>query len=234
MQVGQAVLAPKKNMVFRAARAILLIALAGTAVIGLLHAKAAQPLLAKLGGCPVQHANRDNMDAIRKYAIAQSPPADGTAPARPALGFKLDQTTEDEVRTWAKANKVACEENSTRGSFVCKNVPGSALGDPDVLPVEELTMAFSPAGKLVNLLAMREALTSTKASQVFVERTGRLAKEIGAPSHAGGKSDPAFFDEDILRTAIVDYKYRDYEATVSATTMLDRTVAVREHYLSTL
>jgi hypothetical protein len=233
MQVGQAVSAPRTKF-FRTARAVVLTALAATAVIGLLHAKAGRPLLAKLGGCPVQHANRDNMDAIRKYAVAQSPPVDGTAPARPALGFKLDQTTEDDVRAWAKTNKVTCEENSTRGSFVCRNVPGSALGDPDVLPVEELTMAFSPAGKLVNLLAMRESLSSIKASQVFVARAARLEKEIGAPSHAGGKSDPAFFDEDVLRTAVVDYKYRDYEAMVSATTMFDRTVAVREHYLSTL
>jgi hypothetical protein len=231
MQVGQAAIAP--NKIYRAARAIVLVALAGTAVVGLLHAKAGRPLLAKLGGCPVQHANRDNMDALRKYAVAQSP-SDGTAPARPALGFKLDQTTEDEIRSWSKTNKIDCEENSSRGTFVCKNVPGLALGDPDMLPVEELTMAFSPAGKLVNLLAMREALTSAKASQVFTARKARLEKEIGAPSHSGGKSDPAYFDEDILRTAIVDYKYRDYEATVSATTMLDRTVAVREHYLSTL
>ncbi len=233
MQVGQAVVVAP-NKIYRAARAIVLIALAATAIVGLLHAKAGRSVLAKLGGCPVQHANRDNMDAIRKYAVAQSPPADGTAPARPALGFKLDQTTEDEVRTWAKTNKVACEENATRGTFVCKNVPGSALGDPDVLPVEELTMAFSPAGKLVNLLAMREALSSAKASQVFVARKERLEKALGAPSHSGDRSDPAYFDEDILRTAVVDYRYRDYEATVSATTMFDRTVAVREHYLSTL
>jgi hypothetical protein len=231
MQVGQAVIAP--NKIIRAARAIAVIALAATALIGLLHMKSAQPLLAKLGGCPVQHATRENMDAIRKYAVEKDH-GEGTAPARPALGFKLDQTTEDELRTWAKTNKVTCEENSTRGTFVCKNVPGSALGDPDVIPVEELTLAFSPQGKLVNILAMREALTSARASQVFVARKERLEKDLGAPAHAGGKSDPAYFDEDVLRTAVVDYKYRDYECMVSATTMFDRTVAVREHYLSTL
>lgn len=232
MQIGQVVIDP--NKIYRAARAITLIALAATAIIGVLHTKLGRPLLAKLGGCPVQSANQDDLERIRHIAVAQNVTDTGTAPARPALGFKLDATTDDEVHAWAKKNELACDDDTTKGQIICKNVPAKFLGDDEAEPVEELTLAFSAKHVLVNLLALRHDLDSTRASKLFLERRARLAKEIGPPSHSAGETTPEFFDQDILRTAVVDYRYKDYEADLSATTMFDRKITVREHYFSAL
>jgi hypothetical protein len=232
MQIGHVIIDP--NKIYRAARAITLIALAATAVIGVLHTKLGRPLLAKLGGCPVQSATQDDLERIRHIAVAQNVTDNALAPARVALGFKLDVTTDDEVHAWASKNSVSCDDDTAKGQIICKDVPGKFLGDDQVEPVEELTFAFSAKHQLVNLLALRHGLDSTRASKVFLERRGRLEKEIGPPSHSAGETSPEFFDQDILRTAIVDYRYKDYEAEVSATTMFDRKITVREHYFSAL
>jgi hypothetical protein len=63
MDVGQAAIAP--NRIFRAARAIALIALAATAIIGILHTKAARPLLQRLGGCPAGYVTQQDVDNVR-------------------------------------------------------------------------------------------------------------------------------------------------------------------------
>ncbi len=232
MTVGQAVIAP--NKIYRTARAIGLIALAGTAVVGLLHTKAGKPLLAKMGGCPAGFATRDDMDHVRKYAATLTPPTGGQAPARPALGFVLDATTEDEFAAWTKKNKLNCEDNSRLGQVTCTGVPSPVVGEPDASPIDDLTVEFNPAHKIVNILILRHGLVSSGAVSMFDARVAQLEKELGRAPNRLVPTGPAYFDEAPMTSAVVEFKYKDYQCEISATTMMDKTVTMREHYYSTL
>lgn len=236
MNVGQAASVAPNNKIVRAVRVVLLVALAATGIIGLLHTKVGKPLLMKMGGCPAGFATRDEMEDIRKYAVANTTSAAaGEASVRPALGFVLDTTTEDEAKAWAAKNKVTCETNDQLGQIICDNVPASAVGQTATLPaIEQLTLAFNRDKKVVNILALRHGLSSQDAYAVYMSRVNALQKDLGAPVTQRAPTGSDYFDKEILISSSAEYRFKNYESEVSATTMVDKTVTVREHYLSTL
>jgi hypothetical protein len=228
----QAAIAP--NKIYRAARAIVLVALAATVITGLLHTKVAKPLLMKLGGCPAGFANREDVDKIRKYGATFSSSPEAMAPAKPALGFVLDSTTEDDFGAWVKKNNLKCEENARLGQMTCTGVPSALVGEPESASIDDLTVAFSPAHKVVNILVLRHNLKSEPSVTMFETRVASLEKALGPSSIKRMPDSPTYFSQEALTTANVEYKYKDYGVEVSATTMMDMTVTFREHYYSTL
>ncbi len=106
--------------------------LVATVGIGLLHTSWGRPLLMRLGGCPAARVSPAEVDRLRLSGFhAVALPGSLRAPARPALGFALEQTTRADVREWAARAGVACEARE-RGllSLRCRRVLRDGLLTP--------------------------------------------------------------------------------------------------------
>jgi hypothetical protein len=202
-----------------------------TLVIGLLHTKAARPLLARLGmKCPLQGSAADVEAARLRSARAER----GTeaAASRPALGFTLDTMTLNDVKAWADQKQVSCDE-LRKGSFLqCTNVPESALGGTGPI-IGQLDLGFSPTTqRLVNVSAWRSGMTSAAAAQQLNAVVASMKQQVGPPTIEAGHRSAAYLAAGPMRTAVVEYRFSDYSADVSATNIPGRGLMLREHYMS--
>jgi hypothetical protein len=100
------------------------------AAIGVAHAPFARSLLMSMGGCPMAGARMTPVESesARRMALSAIPATVSVpAPARPALGFSLDTTSPEDVRAWAKRERVDCKE-AREGLIKCPDVRPEALG----------------------------------------------------------------------------------------------------------
>ncbi len=205
-----------------------------TALIGVLHAPFARPLLMRLGGCPMYgaHMTAAQMETARSLAVAGSK-GTRSAPVRPALGFALDVTTLADAHAWAKREHVDCED--ARAAFVtCSNVSPIALGRPAVEgSIDELDLGFDVHGHLVNVTTLRSHMKSGDAAKAARDVALFLSGTLGPADKTSGT-----FDANRLAIAGVDslsslrYRYADYFADVTAMTLPASGPSVREHYMS--
>jgi len=203
-----------------------------TAAIGLLHTPLGRPLLARLGvGCPVQASPED----VERARLQSAHATRGTeaSPARPALGFVLDQMTIKDVETWAERAQVSCEELRAGTVLSCKNVPESALGGRIGGPIDELELAFSPTSKrLVNLATTQYGLDGDTAAAQMSAVVSGLAGQLGKPTREVGERSGNYLASGPYRTALVRYRFTDYQADVSAMSLPGQGTVLREHYMS--
>jgi hypothetical protein len=199
-----------------------------TALVGVLHLPMARPLLGLLSAfCPVGNASPARIEEARSVAL-RSLRGEGIAPARPALGFVLDRTTYDDVRAWARSRRIACESSREDTLLVCSDIPADALGAFSDSRVDELAFGFRVRDKrLVNLTTLTTGLAPAAAAVSFDAIAGRLASQLGdAPL---SKMPGAGWDG--RGPAIVRYKFADYIANLTAMSLPDRGVVLKEHYL---
>ena len=198
-----------------------------------LHTKAARPLLARIGmKCPVQGSAAD-VEAARLES-ARAGRGTEAAASRPALGFTLDAMTLSAVKDWANKEHVSCEE-IRKGSFLrCSNVPQSALGGSvDRASVAQLDFGFAPSTqRLVNISAWRRGLSSAAAATQMRALAASLKAELGAPTVEAGARTAGYLAAGPMHTAVVQYRFSDYSADVSATNIPGRGLMLREHYMS--
>jgi hypothetical protein len=217
------------------AKKVVLGTLAATTVlvgaVGALHLPFARPLLMRLGGCPADRVSPLAIHAARHEAItaARGPIA---APARPALGFALDEATIDDVRAWSSRAGVTCDEKR-EGTFVrCRDVAAASL--PGTWPhgtLAEVTFGLSPKTKKVIAVAtLRSGLSDSDGVQTISGTSRELEAKLGAPTKSAG--DASALASAGYHTATLSYAYSDYLASVTATKMPERGVLVREEYLS--
>jgi hypothetical protein len=203
-----------------------------TLAIGVLHTPFGRPLLARLGvGCPVQASPEDTERARLESARATA----GTeaSPAQPALGFVLDRMTQKDVLSWADRNHVDCDELRSGSVLVCKNVPESALGGRTGAPIDELELAFSPSSKrLVNIATTRYGLDGAAAAAQMSAVVLSLREQLGKPTREVGERSGTYLDSAPMRTALVRYRFSDYQADVSAVNFPGKGTMLREHYMS--
>jgi hypothetical protein len=165
------------------------------------------------------------------------------APARPAPGFALEETTPDDVRAWAARAGIRCEARE-RGllSLRCRQVPrdrlpGAASGGtdhrvpPGASPIDELALTFSPGGRLVSVDAFTPRLLPGDAAASYGAATARLQAWLGAPADEIGDRAAASLARAPLATSRARFRFDDYVAIVSASN-LSSGVAVREQYLT--
>ena len=201
------------------------------ALIGALHLPIARPLLGALGmGCPLK-ASPEEVEAARLRS-ARAVRGTEPSPARPALGFRLDQMTRAEVEAWASQSGLSCQPSQQGMVLRCKAVPATALGEAEGM-VDDLTFGFRPQdGRLVNLTALRAQPDPGAAAETLQRIRAGLAAKLGE-GRLLGQPTALYLAGGALRTALVEYRFRDYLADVSATNLGDR-VVVREHYMSAL
>ena len=203
-----------------------------TVAIGLLHTPLGRPLLARLGvGCPVQASPEDAERARLESARATR----GTAasPARPALGFVLDKMTIEDVQAWADREHVSCDAQRKDSLLRCTDVPEHALSGRTGSPVNELDLAFSPRSKrLVNIATTQYDLSSSSAAEQMSTVVSGLEDQLGKPTRETGRRSSAYLAAAPMRTAVVRYRFTDYQADVSATNFPGHGMVLREHYMS--
>lgn len=208
--------------------------LAGIVGVGLLHLPIASRLMARLGGCPFASAKLTpaQMDTARHWALA-SRKGQAPAPARPALGFSLDETSPEAVHQWARREHVACDDVRP-GVIVCASVPSRAVGQPPGDgSIDELSFGFNARGKLVNLTTMRTHLRPPEASSVSRHVVETLREALGRPTRFAGILTPAYLGQPgALGMATVSYQYEDYVAELEAMSLPSSGLSVREHYVS--
>ena len=209
-----------------------------TGLIGVLHLPFAAPLLRKImpgSVCPIMRgtpAQIDRAHVIGASAIRRA--ASSPAPARPALGFRLDETTRADLQAWASHHHVSCaaiagNENLQR----CTDVPAQAVGEPEALgALEEATFEFKASGALVNVQTLRRHLGAAQAADAAGRLEQAAAAALGAPSKSGGEPTVAHLSHGLLSTSVAEHVFTDYRATVSATNLTPTGVMVREEYLS--
>ncbi len=203
-----------------------------TLLIGLLHTPLGRPLLARLGvSCPVQASPEDTERARLQSARATG--GSEASPAQPALGFALDQMTSSDALAWAERNHVACREQRSGSLLDCKDVPESALGGAGDRPVDELQLVFSPRTKhLVNIATTQYGLQASDAAAQMSRVVRGLEQQLGKPTRELGQRTGHYLDSAPYKTALVRYRFRDYQADVTATNLPGKGTMLREHYMS--
>ena len=203
-----------------------------TVVIGLLHTPMGRPLLARLGVvCPVQASPED----VERTRLESARATQGTeaSPAQPALGFVLDKMTLEDVQAWAERKHVSCDSIRSDTVLTCKDVPASALSGRTGTAIDELDLAFSPRTKrLVNIATTQSDLTGDSAAAQMKAVVLGLEDQLGKPTREVGKRSSAYLASGPMRTALVRYRFTDYQADVSATNFPGHGMVLREHYMS--
>ncbi|MET0795063.1 MAG: hypothetical protein ABW061_26330 [Polyangiaceae bacterium] len=203
-----------------------------TLVIGLLHTPLGRPLLAKLGvGCPVQATPEETERA--RLESARATRGSEASPAQPALGFVLDKMTAKDALAWAERNHVDCSEQRAGSLLNCKDVPESALGGRGARTLDELQLVFSPTTqRLVNIATTQYGLAARDAASQMSTVTANLEQELGKPTREAGQRTGSYLDAAPYRTALVRYRFSDYQADVTATNIPGKGTMLREHYMS--
>lgn len=201
-----------------------------TVFVGFLHTKAGRPLLARFGvGCPVK-ASPEAVEAARDHS-ARAQRGVEMAASRPALGFELGKATLADVKAWAEAKHVECEDRR-EGLLRCTNVPPAALGSTGPI-FEKVDFGFVLAtNQLVNINAWRKGLSSTAAASQLNELADTMQQQLGAPTKESGARTAQYLGSGPMRTAVVQYRFKDYIADLSATNIPGSGLALREHYMS--
>ncbi|HKB12598.1 MAG TPA: hypothetical protein VKD69_18175 [Vicinamibacterales bacterium] len=201
---------------------------AATLGVGLLHLPAARPLLTRLGACPVGRASASEIEEARRIAL-RSLRGDAPAPARPALGFELERTTLDDVRGWARARAIACDESRESTLLVCRRVQADALESDVLQPIDEVAFVFRVRDRrLVNVTTLTAGVSPRHAADSFAAIAAALSSSLGAPE--ASRLPPQRWDG--TRPAFVRYRYLDYVADVSAMQLPGRGIVMREQYMS--
>lgn len=203
-----------------------------TLAIGLLHTPLGRPLLARLGvGCPVQ-ASPEEVERAR-LTSARATAGSEASPAQPALGFVLGKMTIKDVYAWADREHVNCDDSRGGTVLSCKDVPSSALGARKGGVVDELVLAFSPVTqRLVNIATTQYGLDPNLAAAQMSEVVAGLERQLGKPTREAGERSANYLASAPLRTALVRYRFSDYQADVTATNMPGKGTMLREHYMS--
>ena len=203
-----------------------------TVAIGLLHTPLGRPLLARMGvGCPVQASPEDAERA--RLESARATQGTEATPTRPALGFVLDKMTLADVQAWADRQHVSCDEQRSGSLLRCTDVPESALSGRTGGPLNELDLAFSPRTKrLVNIATTQYDLSSAAAASQMGAVVAGLEDQLGKPTRESGRRSSAYLAAAPMRTALVRYRFTNYQADVTATNFPGHGMVLREHYMS--
>lgn len=221
-----------KRALLRAAIGLAAFSAAATAVIGVAHTPWGRPLLklpllssmASRAGCPVGTIEPAAFEKVRTAALKHEV---GTAAAKghPALSFTLGTSARADVEKWANERDVDCKAGSVASVLECKNI--TVVGGP---MISTLRLQFDGQERLVSVDLFRSASPSAELVQRFVNVGAELDAKVGPPVSMSEPPTVGYMSGAPLRTAIRDYRYRDYVAKVTLINMGKRGLKLRERY----
>lgn len=200
--------------------------------VGFLHTSAGKPLLMKIGGCPAAKVAPGDVERARDRSVIATR-GDATAPARPALGFRLDETRAADVRAWAVRRGITCVERREGTLVQCANVPANTL--PGALAGDgvyaDVSFGFRASdGTLSAVTALSTKLSTDDGAARARVIVGALEAHGAAPRVVGELS-AAHLARGRWATAQIEARWADYLVDVTATSAPDG-VAVYERYTS--
>jgi hypothetical protein len=206
--------------------------LALTGAIGWMHTPQGISVLRAAGlPCPATRATAADVMTVREQGLSRLR-ADQAAPGRPKLAFALEGTTRAQAVAWAAANGVACDAIDKGLSFLrCRGFDARLRGAQGPA-VSELWLSFRPDGRLMAVDVYRRGLDDNGAATAWSDAAQRLRTALGEPSRSFGDPAPSVLRASALQTARIEYRYREYVATVTAANLPHAGLAVREQYLS--
>jgi hypothetical protein len=214
-------------------------------LVGFAHTKPGRPLKPMLvaiqkatggkggGACPLgydQGGSPAEAEAARQRSVAEFRGI-APSPARPALAFLLGQTGRSEVESWAQRHGVACHGRQGPQRLVCAAVPGEALTPaPGALGLQEVYFQFDPAQRLVSVGTVRSSNDAGAAAGVQGAIVEELSRQLGTPSSSRGEASASYLQGGLLRQARTEFRFLDYYATSSVTTVGSGRYVVSERY----
>lgn len=189
---------------------------ASFALVGVMHMPFARNLLRSAGGCPFPSTDRvmtpAEAEQLRVATLAPSK-ALSEAPARPALGFTLEQTQRSDITRWAKAHGIDCKADRHSSGLTCANVAATQLPAPTSSRVRgSLMFGFTPEGSLVSVHYLSRDTSRTNAISRAAEATELLAS-LAAPLAQQGTLGL----ERPLSQGRRSVAFRNYAAEIAAT-----------------
>jgi hypothetical protein len=189
-----------------------------TGLVGLMHTAVGRPWLQRVGGCPFGQESAAEVERLTNAAALRERGV-LLAPARPCLGFVLEQSSPAEVRAWASKSGVHCAERLDGHLFLCRNVPAVALARTGA-SIEEVSLSFRVADLKLQSVAVLTRKT-TLGDEISV-LTSHLERVLGAPtSRLGEQVGAATFTQ--------RYQFSDYLSELTATP-IGTQIVVREQY----
>ncbi len=224
------------RILFRARARKFAIAFAGTTTlliggIGLLHTSSwGRSTLAKVAGCPIE-TSPVVLEQMRMTAT-KATRGGVQSPARPALGFALDEMSAEQAEAWADEHHVDCDSQRRGTLLVCKHVDGALVREPGAPSIDELALEFSPdKSRLVNVSTFRSGLSAVEATISYNQLSHQLEGTLGNPTTSSGDANVGQMAS-AMNVSGVSYRFQDYEAQVTAVSIPDHGVALREHFMS--
>jgi hypothetical protein len=213
-----------------------------TALIGFAHTKHGRPLLALLRGhgpshdaasrCPFgfDKAQTAEQKEASRASFSRAHRGAVLVHARPALGFRLDATTEADVLAWARASGVSCKKPKAGYDLDCAGVPDSALPEAERgAGLQSLWLTFGGDGKLVTVVAVRKSADPRVVSDAFASVKEHVEHEAGAASSHDGEGSPEELASGPLYQASAEYRFKNYYALARATNMGDGFLLTEEY-----
>lgn len=206
-----------------------------TALTGLAHTRTGLRAIAWVTGsegCPfgegealtASAAEQLRLEMLAKQAHSKTP-----APARPALGFRLDLDRRDDIQRWAKAHGVQCRADRSGAGLRCLDVAFSDL--PRAAQLEApaaargvVSFGFQPDGHLVSV----QLQSATGTARPVLEQLAGAAMEAIAQLQPGSVTGDALGSTSFVRRT-AQVAFADYYAEVTATSLGKRWTVVETY-----
>jgi hypothetical protein len=173
-------------------------------------AAAATAMVATLGFAGDSKAHVvETMTATIGHAATARP----EAAAHPALGFELGQTRRSEAMSCSQMSALNCEVLAMGSTLRCSD--------------GALTMRFDGDGTLVSVDVVEKGLSRSEAKARFEATNAELSHQVGPATDV--VNDAAFVERNYERVER-SYRYRGYDAVVTATSLGAEGVQIREQY----
>ncbi len=204
-------------------------AIAASMLLGvgvLAHLPAAR---AVFGGCPWgKEISPGRAEELRLKSVATLR-ASNAAAARPAFGFRLDETTKAEVLAWGSGNGYTCNEEQRGIALRCEQALEGGVRDA--------FFRFDPRNVLVDVDVMHPGATPARAAEQARAIAAAVARSAGPPTAVRGDASEAHLASGRLSQAATEFRFADYAADIVATNFGDDEtghpkVVVREQYRS--
>jgi len=184
------------------------------------------------GGCPFGY-DQAMSPAERERAranFAANHRAERRAASRPALGFRLDQTTRSQVLASMSAQGVQCSKGRGMSDLTCLNVPSAALpGARTPAPERTLWFTFGSKEQLLSVVAVSHDASAQTISSAFVSTQNTLSEQAGAATSSTGSADSQSLAQGLLRQASAEFRFKNYYALERAANMGNAYVLTEEY-----
>ncbi|WP_428332131.1 hypothetical protein [Novosphingobium sp.] len=193
------------------------------ALAAVAHTPPVRHLFMRSGTCPLGFTGSPVSAADHDKSLqraAQALRGDGPAGVKPALGFVLEQTSRQDVLTWAQQHQATCDGKPETHRLECKvtdigSLPDSALEHAP----GTLFLVFNSGDKLKRVQVMAHVAAVVDATRAMNAVLSKLTLHVGKPSHETGQPSTAYLEGGALRQAVTEYRYADFYAQVSVTNM---------------